>query len=347
MGSKASKAKRSTLTKNKALTTLRVPQDTITGTPQYTVPIPLPDPIPRIRRDTIPTIPHDIINEILDHLAKDSDLQTHRACSLISRSWVQPCQRHLFHTVRFTPASSRRWLRIFPVREESPAHYVRDIRLEIGQNARIPERFFECIPWFTDVDKMMLSGYGASLPRYGGSAPLPGPSFWKLPTSVTSLTISTAVVTLVQVRDIMAQLPNLNNLVLSGSFSVLDRRELLGIGTVLKGGFGGRLRLSGASVDEDIIDMLLEIPSGLHFAELEIYCTRSRLPPSAVRLAEACRKTIVKLSHSVAFHRKSCPFLLILARDIDPDAISSTIPPCPSRAVLRLFQVPKHSRGVL
>jgi len=286
------------------------------------------DTIPGIPQDTIPRIPHDIINEILDHLASHSDLQTLRACALVSRSLVQPCQRHIFHTVRFTPASSRRWLRIFPVREESPAHYVKGIRLEIGQNFRIPKRFFKCIPWFTNVDRMVLSGHGAVPPRYGGSSSLPGPSLWKLPRSVTSLTISTAVVTLVQVRDIMAQLPNLNNLVLSGPSAAVDRRELLGIGTALKGAFGGRLRLGDASVDGDVINMLLEIPSGLHFAELEICCTRSRLPSSAVVLAEACRKTLVKLSHTVAFYRKSYPFRLALAQYIDADAVSRSMSLC-------------------
>jgi len=283
MGSKVSKTKRSAATDNK------------------------PVIIPAIPQGTIPVIPHDIVDEILDHLASDSDFRSIRACALLSKSWVQSCQRHLFHTALFTPVSAREWLETFPVREESPAHHVRDLRLRMGRDVRIPEKFFECISWFTDMDSMSLLGYVAIPLRYGGASPFLEPSLWKLPGTVTSLNISTGAVTLVQVRDIMAQLPNLDDLELSGSYATVDRRELLGIGTVLKGRFGGRLILRGACVCADVINTLLEIPSGLRFTELEIYCMQNRLPTSAVRLAEACGKTLVKLSHTVSLHCMSHP----------------------------------------
>ena len=125
--------------------------------------------------------------------------------------------------------------------------------------------------------------------------------------SVTSLAINTRAVTLVQVRDIIAQLPNLDDLELSG-FAEEVGRKFPGIGTVLKGRFGGRLLLGDACVGEGVVNMLLEIPSGLHFAKLDIYCARNRLPSSVVRLAEACGKTLVKLSHTVSLLCKSYPF---------------------------------------
>ena len=153
---------------------------------------------------------------------------------------------------------------------------------------------------------------------HGEFSPLGGPSLWKLLRSVTSLTINTGVVTLVQVRDIMAQLPNLDNLALSGSFAPVDRRKLVGIGTVLNGRFGGRLMLRDPS--EDVVNMLLDIQPGLCFAELEMYCARNRLPSWAIRLAEACGKTLVKLSHTVGFHCKSYPFRLAAARNTDINA---------------------------
>jgi len=193
---------------------------------------------------------------------------------------------------------------MFPEQGGSPAHYVRDLCLEIGQDPRIPEKFFKCISWFTGVDKMSFLGRGGIQLGYGGFSPLREPSFWNVPRSVTSLTINTGAVTLVQVRDIMAQLPNLDNLAVSGSLANVDRRKLLGIGTVLKGRFGGRLILRGTCDGGDIVNMLLEVPSGLHFTELEIYCSQDYLP-SAVRLAEACCKTIVKLSHTVNLNCKS------------------------------------------
>jgi len=390
MGPKGSKAKRPTPTKTKAVIIPRAPQNAIIRTPQGTVPVPprdtlpvpLQDTLPIIPRDTttttsqdtdsippqdtvqtvlvllqdtIPRIPHDIIIEILGHLASDSELQSIQACALISRSWVQPCQRHLFHTAVFTPANARAWLRTFPMQEVSPAHHVRVFRIDIGRDFYIPEEFFECIPSFTDVDKMTLLGSGWVLQGEGlgwiplgyGSLPLWEPSCWKLPRSVTSLTISTGAITLVQVWDIMAQLPNLNDLALSW-FAQEVRKQLPTTGTVLKGRFGGRLTLGGRGVGDDVINMLLEIPSGLRFAELEMECTENRLPPSAVRLAEVCGETLVKLSHRVVLRSKSYPFTgSVGTRNIDADVISSSSSPRHLRAVLRLFQIPKHSRGDL
>jgi len=244
----------------------------------------------------IPRIPQDTIDEILDHLAAAKDFGSLRACALVSKSWVRPCQRHLFRTVAFTSRSVDSWFKTFPAPQESPAHRVGDLRIWIGGDIRVPEKFFEYTPWFKEVYSMRLLGYGG-LPLSRG------PLFWKLPQSVTSLAIDTCVVTLIQVRDIMAQLPNLDDLSLSGSLVAVNRKELPGIGTALRGRFGGRLMLCSEYVNKGALDVLLEIPTGLHFTEMWIGCTRERLP-SAVRLAEACCKTVVKLSHMVIFHCK-------------------------------------------
>jgi len=305
MDSKATKAKGPAPTKTKPVIISRAPQDATAIIPQ----------------DTIPIIPHDIIIEILDYLASDSDFQSLRACALVSKPWVQPCQRHLFHTAHFTPANACTWLETFPVQEKSPAHHVKDLRLEIGKPARIVEGFFECIPWFTNVDKLSFLGRGGVPLGFGGFSPLWEPSCWKLPRSVTSLTINTGAVTLVQVRDIMAQLPNLDDLALL-VYADAESKKSPGIGAVLKGRFSGRLRLAGECIGEDVINMLLEIPSGLRFAELglEFGFSRTCLLPSAIRLAEACRKTLVKLSHTADIHCESYP---------SPSPVGSTLTPFP------------------
>jgi len=323
MGSKGSKAKRPTPAKTKAVIVPRAPQDTvpippqdITPTPprdtipipsQDTVPVLPQDIVPIIPQDTIPTIPHDIINEILDHVVSNSDSQSLRACALVSKPWVQPCRCHLFHTTLITPTNACSWLKTFPAQEDSPAHYVKDLRLEIGKATPIPDQFFKCIPWFTAVDKMSFLGYGAPRVGYRRYSPLRDPSLWKLPKSVTSLTIYTAGVNLLHARDIIARLPNLDDLVLSG-FAEPPGRRFPGIGTVLKGRFGGRLSIRAAYAGEDIINMLLEIPSGLQYAELEIFCTGRCHHSSAVRLAEACGKTLVKLLYTLGWKGKSYPF---------------------------------------
>ena len=244
----------------------------------------------------IPRIPQDIIDEISDLLAADSDFQSLQSCALLSKSWVQPCRRHLFRVVLFTRKDAVRWFDAFPVPEQSPAHHIRDLRVRIGGVDCVPERFFEWIPWFMDVTRLSLLGHG-----FGSSL---RPSLWRLPQSITSLTIDTSVFTLVQVWNIMAQLPNLDDLSLSGSRTPGALPE---IRPPLRGRFRGRLLLSGGYSGKGFMGKLAETPSGLCFTDVETSSTRSSFL-SAVRLAEACGKTLVKLSQTIYLFGKPHPF---------------------------------------
>ena len=238
-----------------------------------------------------PRIPQDIIEEILDHLAADSDSGSLRACALVSKSWVQSSRRHLFRTIPFSHRDMDKWLKAFPVPEESPAHYVRALRIWTGGERCLPDKVFGRTSLFTNAEKVSLFAYGP-VQRYE-TAPL---CWWFPPT------FNGGGVNLVQVRDLMAQLPNLNDLSLSGTLVAVDSRELPGIGTVLRGKFGGKLKL--ITDFADVMNMLLEIPSGLRFIEARIHCKNECLL-STIRLIEACSETLVKLSYSVAFDGKS------------------------------------------
>jgi len=248
----------------------------------------------------IPTIPQEIIDEILDHLATNSKFRSLQACALTSKSWVQSCRRHLFHTAIFTSGSVREWFETFPVPEESPAHHVRDLRIYIGGQDWVPQNFFEYTSWFTNVRILTLLG------RWG-FPPFWTPSLYRLPRSVTSLTIEVNVCTLTYIRDIIAQLPNLDDLSLSESLISMDEDVFPGIGTTLGGRFGGKLALLPVHDTKDFMNMLLEIPTGLRFTEVEIRCTRGCFP-LAVRLTEACSETLVNLSYMVTRYGESHPF---------------------------------------
>ena len=261
-------------------------------------------PIPTETRMVItPRVPQEIFDEILNHLVTDSDLGSLQSCALVSKRWVASCRRHLFHTIVLGSDDMARWLKMFPLPEQSPAHHVRELRVWIGGYNRVPEKFFKYTQWFANVERMFLLGHG-EVPR------LRTPSLWRLPQSVTSLTINTSVVTLVQIRDIIVRLPNLDDLSLSGYLVPDAGRARVGIGTTLKGRFGGKLLLRNDCADDDVMNMLLETASGLRFTRVHIRCGGECLL-TTVRLVEACSKTLVKLSCMVSFHGKyrssSCP----------------------------------------
>lgn len=244
-----------------------------------------------------PGIPHDVINEVLDRLPIDSSLRpTLLSCSLITKSWVSPCRRRLFRTVLFTGREMVKWLETFPVPERSPAHYVVDLNLSLGGRHAAPEEFFKYTEWFTNTKKMSVSGTQ-------GLDPVWVPPFGRLPHSVTSLTIDTNIATLIEIRDVMEKLPNLEDLTLSGSLHGVDKDRLRGIGKALKGRFGGKIQLFRLreQADSDIVNMLLEVPTGVYFTEVYVLSIYDCVP-SVVKLVEVCGKNLVKLTYAIEHH---------------------------------------------
>ena len=141
----------------------------------------------------------------------------------------------------------------------------------------------------------------------GHPQPLWMPPLWRLPQSVTSLTIGADLISLAQIQDIMAQLPNLDDLSLSGCILKLDMGVPIEIGTDLRGRFGGQLRLLEGYAADDAIHMLMNIPTGLHFTKVQIIGTFQHLF-SIVRLVEACGKNLARLSYTISAHRESHHF---------------------------------------
>ena len=272
-----------------------------------------------------PAIPQDIIYQILDHLVfVDSNSRLSlRSCSLVSKSWVTPCRGHLFRTLSFSLKDTFRWIQTFPIPDQSPAHYIRYLRLSLQGHYYVPEEFFRRIQGFTNMKGIAMSVDGDQ-----------GQSWWMpssvaLPHSVTSLTLDSNSITVLQIRNIMVRLPNLNDLSLSGSLRGHRSKK---IGKILTGKFGGRLELHklGRGSYADVVNMLVDAPTGLHFTEVDIHSGRESLL-STVRLIEACRKSLVKVTYTVN-SGKSCPFRLSCE---DADIVCQTRRSRPSRTTLR------------
>ena len=111
--------------------------------------------------------------------------------------------------------------------QRSPAHFVRDLHFS-GLYDSAPERLVEHAPWLTNVERVTLSGWGVfQRPR--------------LPLSVISLSIPADSTTLLRIRDVILQLQNLDGLSLLRSIVVAYKRMFPGIGTTLRGRFGGHM----------------------------------------------------------------------------------------------------------
>lgn len=255
-----------------------------------------------IRRDF--KIPEDVIDKILGSLVANSGWYPEKSlpkilqsCSLVSKSWVTPCRQYLFHTVIVDPKRMERWLQAFPVPERSPAHHVRHLYLLVRWYRAPPDEFFRRTQWFRNAKKITVSVGDVSQPS------LRIPPFARLPKSVTSLSIESRAVDLVQMRDAMLRLPALDDLSLSGSIAVESSGSSQGLGTVLRARFGGILRVGPESIDKGIVNMLLEVPTGLHFTWVDVHVDRE-CHSSVARLTEACRGTLARLWYRISVHGK-------------------------------------------
>ena len=253
----------------------------------------------------IPMLPQEIIDEILGLLASDHDAHcrqsTHplRYCSLVSKSWVESCRRHLFCELSFDARRMWKWLHVFPVSEQSPGHHVKRIYINPRETDHVLPKIIERFHGFPKLKMIAVS-------RDGGRCASWTSQFVGLPQFVTSLYLMEESITLRQIRDVINQLPNLDDLRLTGAIPVTDRNEVRGIGTTLTAKFCGRLEfcsLNPGCSDGDIVNMLLEVPTGLHFKDVHSRACLS----STVRVVEACSKTLVKLVYEFYNWRESPP----------------------------------------
>jgi hypothetical protein len=123
------------------------------------------------------------------------------------------------------------------VPEESPAHHVRDLRFSTGGCQGTPPRFF--VVYGREEDDLV----GAQRVSVVADT-----FFGGLQQSVTSLTIDIAAIALTQIRDVLMQVPSLDDLSLSGFLDTVERNTLPGMGTVLRGG-GGLVDNCGSLTD--------------------------------------------------------------------------------------------------
>ena len=68
----------------------------------------------------------ELIEEILSYL-HPHDMQSLRSCSLVAKSWLDPCRRHLFESVDISISGGRRWLNNISPKNTGLLRHVREL----------------------------------------------------------------------------------------------------------------------------------------------------------------------------------------------------------------------------
>ena len=243
----------------------------------------------------VPRVPQELIDEILDHLAKDT--RTLHSCSLVAKSWIYPSRRHLFSTLFLTANDVTKWSKIFPNPEDSPAGHVRDLSF-CFIHTDVPINFAHRISYFSNVRGLTLIGRVATDPSFITAL---GP----LPPTTRSVDITFSRVLPTHIVSVIQQLPNLDNLSLMSA--EWDGAIPPGTGKLIRSRLSGKLRLRRKLAHCDLLNMLLEVPNGPQFAEVEIRDASMNCFPAALKLVNACQDTLTKLHFST--HIQGTPSL--------------------------------------
>ena len=116
------------------------------------------------------SLPPEIVDHVIDLV---DNLRTLESCSLVARSWVGRSRMHLFRDVVLF--SHRRWQKVMPAGDTSPAKYTRTLTLAQGNTPRgrwintdnlYP--FFSHLRDFRNVENLTLDGWVPSGFSEGG-----------------------------------------------------------------------------------------------------------------------------------------------------------------------------------
>jgi len=242
-----------------------------------------------------PRVPHELIDEVLDHLA--DDMATLRSCSLVAKSWIYSSRRYLFNSIFFTANDITNWNKTFPNPKDSPAGHIRDLSFCFIQ-PDVPIDFADRIPYFFNVQKLTLIGRAATDPGFISA-------LGQLPPSTRSVDITFSKVLNKHVVSVMQQLPNLENL----SLMSMEWGGPIppGTGKLIQGRLSGKLRLRRRFAHHDLLNMLMEVPTGPQFTEVEIRDARMDCFPATLKLVRACQCTLTKLHFSALILGNSSP----------------------------------------
>ena len=239
----------------------------------------------------LPPLPTEIFDLIVDHL--HDELTTLKACCLVSKSWVPRARRYIFAQVMFNSlrSSIQTWMEHFPDPSNSPAHHTRAL-LFVDPDS-IVAAFTVAPTWlhyFCHVKELRMANI------------LPDNS---IPASFVQLHGFSPTLKLLHLFYVSVPLPEILDLICS--FPLLEDLCLQLVTT--RGDAGGRdtpstsPRLTGCLTVVDlpppVMRGLLDLPNGLHFAQITASCHVANTG-SVADLISRCSDTLESLT--IAFN---------------------------------------------
>ena len=234
-------------------------------------------------------LPPEIVDHIIDFV---DDHGTLKACSLVAKGWAPRSRVHLFRNVVFR--SHRRWKKIMPVGDASPARHTRTLTLEQGTTSRsrwintdILYRFPHLYD-FKNVETLILAGWLSEGFTEGGLKKY----FSHFGKRLRTLELSGECITTDHFLVLLGHLPNLENLIIKEPIDNMETDRVLTVPPKLS----GRLIVHTVYFRKDaIFPALCKLP--LRFREIRLHAHLYDFEG----LVRACADTLMEFRAIVMF----------------------------------------------
>lgn len=174
-------------------------------------------------------MPQELIDSVIDELRNDVD--SLRACSLVSKQWTHPSRKYLFATVHLPTCLLRRWLERISTNPAllNPHCHVRSLSVQPTAASApfcIPEAFVDHLSSFTQLSKLIIASslWGEWTDAFSDTA-LVAKYFGGLGRSLRMLELTRVYLNVVTLRALLDVLPRLEQMLVFSPIMVSEEAK--------------------------------------------------------------------------------------------------------------------------
>jgi len=248
---------------------------------------------------TMPDLPQELIDKIIDEVSQWDSTHDLRACCLVQKRWVERSRRHLFKEVSlYTTDHFKNWIKLIPSGSNGPYHHVRTLMYRQGTAVLGPKQLLDLYPGhftsFTGLESLQI--FNLSLLRFTPTS-MPK-AFGPIGRFMRTLVVKDVELTLNSLLMFLVHFPRLETLYLGDNLITAPEKKKQP--PSLPSLTGELVLVSMASVHRPFVLELSKLP--LRYSELDVeFRWASEVLNAIAHLILTCSPTLEKLTLRYAY----------------------------------------------
>lgn len=243
---------------------------------------------------TMPDLPQELIDKIIDEISQCDSTHSLRACCLVQKRWVERSRRHLFKEVSlYATDHFKNWIKLIPSGSNGPYHHVRTLMYRQGTAVLGPKQLLDLYPGhfvsFTGLESLQI--FNLSLRRFTPTSMQK--AFGPIGRLMRTLVVKDVVLTLNSLLMFLVHFPRLKTLYLGDNLITVPEKKKQPPN--LPSLTGELVLVSMGSVHRPFVLELSKLP--LRYSELDVeFRWASEVLNAIAHLILTCSLTLEKLT---------------------------------------------------